>query len=84
MTGSGERSPGTSVLDVRGLFCPLPVLLCERAFADLPPGARVTAIGDDPAIHGDVPAWCAESGHRLVELVELEDGEIRFAVEKGR
>jgi len=69
-------------LDVRGLFCPLPVLLAQRALDGLPPGARLTAIGDDPAIHGDVPAWCAERGHRLVELVGLDGDEIRFVVEK--
>lgn len=70
-------------LDVRGLFCPLPVVLAQRALDPLPPGARVTAIGDDPAIHGDVPAWCAERGHRLVELVEVGGEEIRFVVEKA-
>lgn len=84
MAGPAEQPDDGPFLDLRGLFCPLPVLLAERALADLPPGARVTAIGDDPAIHGDVPAWCAETGHRLVELTELEAKEIRFVVEKRR
>lgn len=78
------KAPPGYDLDVRGLFCPLPVVLAGRALAALPPGGRLTAIGDDPAIHGDVPAWCAETGHRLVELVELGGEEIRFVVEKGR
>lgn len=82
MPGPDERPADGPFLDVRGLFCPLPVLLAERALADLPPGGRVTAVGDDPAIHGDVPAWCAESGHRLVELTDLDGDEIRFVVEK--
>lgn len=84
---SGRRPAGPSPpgydLDLRGLFCPLPVILTERALAPLPPGARIVAIGDDPAIWGDVPAWCAESGHRLVELVELGGDEIRFVVERA-
>lgn len=71
------------VLDVRGTFCPLPVLLTERELRKLPPGARVTVLGDDPAIHGDLPAWCAETGHRLVELEELAGGDIRFVVQKA-
>jgi tRNA 2-thiouridine synthesizing protein A len=75
--------PGEHDLDVRGLVCPMPVLLAQRALDALPPGGRVTAIGDDPAIHGDVPAWCEEAGHRLVELVELGGDEIRFVVEKA-
>jgi tRNA 2-thiouridine synthesizing protein A len=82
--GGGKRAAAGHDLDLRGLFCPLPVLLTQRALDPLPPGARVTAIGDDPAIHGDVPAWCDEAGHRLVELVALGGEEIRFVVEKAR
>ena len=70
-------------LDVRGLFCPLPVLLAQRELDRLPPGGRLSVVGDDPAIHGDVPAWCAERGHRLVELVALGGDDIRFVVEKA-
>lgn len=81
--GGGKGGAEGYDLDVRGLFCPMPVILAQRALDPLPPGGRVTAIGDDPAIHGDVPAWCEESGHRLVELVELGGEEIRFVVEKA-
>lgn len=81
--GAGTGGAEGYDLDLRGLFCPMPVILTQRALDPLPPGARVTAIGDDPAIHGDVPAWCDEAGHRLVELVELGGEEIRFVVEKA-
>lgn len=70
-------------LDTRGTFCPLPVLLTERHLRAQPPGTRVTVVGDDPAIHGDIPAWCEDTGHRLVELEELAGEDIRFVVEKG-
>ena len=83
MTGAGPTGPAGPDLDLRGLFCPLPVLLTERALAPLAPGSRLTVLGDDPAIHGDLPAWCAETGHRLVALEELEGDVIRFVVEKG-
>jgi tRNA 2-thiouridine synthesizing protein A len=69
-------------LDTRGTFCPLPILLTERELRPLPPGARLTVVGDDPAIHGDVPAWCEDTGHHLVELEELTGEDIRFVVEK--
>jgi tRNA 2-thiouridine synthesizing protein A len=75
--------PAAPDLDVRGTFCPLPVLLAQRALDPLPPGSRLTVLGDDPAIHGDVPAWCAAAGHRLVELTGLPDGLVRFVVEKA-
>jgi tRNA 2-thiouridine synthesizing protein A len=70
-------------LDLRRLLCPLPVLLTDRHLKESPAGTRVTAIGDDPAIHGDVPAWCDQAGHELVEIEQLADGVIRWVVEKG-
>jgi len=70
-------------LDTRGTFCPLPVLLTDRALRKLPAGASLTVLGDDPAIHGDIPAWCEETGHRLVALEQLTGEDIRFVVEKG-
>jgi tRNA 2-thiouridine synthesizing protein A len=83
MTRHRDPRPAPPPLDVRGTFCPLPVLLAQRALDPLPAGARLTVLGDDPAIHGDVPAWCREAGHRLVELVARKGEGIRFVVEKG-
>lgn len=58
----------TAQLDVRGLFCPLPVLLAVREIAKLPPGGWLVVEGDDPGMLEDLPAWCETSGHRLVEI----------------
>lgn len=91
MNGPGDGAPGAGrsvdqleerFLDTRGTFCPLPVLLTARHLKEMPTGTRVTVIGDDPAIHGDVPAWCEDTGHRLVEIEELTGEDIRFVVEK--
>lgn len=82
MTRRRVRDLDEDFLDTRGTFCPLPVLLTARALKPLRPGSRVTVVGDDPAIHGDVPAWCDDTGHRLVELEELAGDDIRFVVEK--
>jgi tRNA 2-thiouridine synthesizing protein A len=66
-----ERSTAAK-LDARGLLCPLPVLLTAREIAKLPPGARLLVEGDDRGILEDLPAWCAASGHRLVEIGEVD------------
>lgn len=58
-------------LDTRSLLCPLPVLLTAREIAGLPPGARLVVEGDDRGILEDLPAWCAATGHRLVEIGEV-------------
>lgn len=76
---AGDRADAH--LDARGLLCPLPVLLAAREIAKLPPGGHLLVEGDDPGILEDLPAWCAETGHRLVALGQ-EGGLIRGIVEK--
>lgn len=68
-------------LDTTGTFCPVPILLTAREMAGLRPGEHLEVLGDDPAIREDLPAWCAQTGHRLVEMEE-EGGLIRCRVEK--
>ncbi|SEO28881.1 tRNA 2-thiouridine synthesizing protein A [Salinihabitans flavidus] len=68
-------------LDAIGLLCPLPVLKLRKRLKALPEGARLRLLADDPAAVVDVPHFCAEAGHRLVET--REDGAILvFIVEK--
>lgn len=75
--------PSPRRLDVLGLFCPVPILLAAREMQKLQPGDLLEVIGDDPGIHEDMPAWCDHAGHRLVEMVDEEEGRIRSLVEKG-
>ena len=48
-----------TVLDARGLRCPLPVLRLRRVAR---PGETVEIVADDPAAGVDVPAFAAEMG----------------------
>lgn len=70
-------------LDLTGLLCPLPILLAAREMRKLRPGDLLEVLGDDPGIREDMPVWCERAGHRLVEMVEEEEGRIRSLVEKG-
>jgi tRNA 2-thiouridine synthesizing protein A len=54
-------------LDALGLLCPLPVLKLRKRLAALPAGEAIRLLADDPAAIVDVPHFCAESGHELVE-----------------
>ena len=54
-------------LDATGLKCPLPVLKARKRLQPLAPGETLTVLTDDPAAIVDVPHFCAESGHALVE-----------------
>ena len=53
-------------VDALGLLCPLPVLRLRKRMADLPSGARIRLLADDPAAHVDVPHFCAEAGHAFL------------------
>ena len=69
-------------LDVRGLLCPIPILRTAQRMRDLPAGARLEVVGDDPGIVEDMPVWCEETGNRLVEMGR--EGElVRCLVEKA-
>jgi TusA-related sulfurtransferase len=67
---SGVPGPVT-VVDARGLRCPLPVIRLARAAKDLPAGALVELWATDPAARADVPAWCRMRGHELVAATEV-------------
>ena len=70
-------------IDARGLLCPLPVLRLRKHLLAQPPGGRVTRIATDRAALSDVPHFCAQSGHILIETREPAPGETEFTVERG-
>ena len=72
----------TEIYDLKGLSCPLPVLKARKRLAGMAPGARLWLETTDPLAVIDVPAFCVENGHRLVESDTVEGGH-RFLVERG-
>ena len=70
------------VYDLKGLNCPLPVLKARKRLAAMPAGGRVWLETTDPLAVVDIPAFCSNDGHRLVETVTLDGGH-RFLVERG-
>jgi tRNA 2-thiouridine synthesizing protein A len=71
-----------AVYDLRGLNCPLPVLKARKRLAGMPSGSRLWLETTDPLAVLDIPAFCSEAGHRLVESRAVEDVH-RFLVERG-
>lgn len=53
-------------VDARGSLCPVPIIELARRIGDVPVGAVVAVLSDDPAAHADVPAWCRMRGHDYV------------------
>ncbi|MCI4061876.1 sulfurtransferase TusA family protein [Micromonospora sp. R77] len=54
------------VLDCRGQRCPLPVINLARRLPELPVGAVVRVLADDPAAAVDIPAWCRLRGQEFL------------------
>ncbi len=72
----------TDSLDATGLLCPLPVLKARKRLKSLPDGAVLRIWADDPAAIIDIPHFCNESGHALVD--QDEDGERQtYLIRKG-
>jgi tRNA 2-thiouridine synthesizing protein A len=69
-------------LDATGLLCPLPVLKLRKRLAALTPGDCMRVRADDPAAIIDVPHFCNESGHHLIETSTEGAAQI-YLVRKG-
>lgn len=70
-------------LDAIGLLCPLPVLKARKRLQPLTPGDELEIRADDPAAIVDVPHFCAEAGHTLIETREEGDVQI-YVIRKAR
>ena len=71
----------TTVLDAKGLKCPLPVLRARRAMKDVPAGELLEVLATDPGAVKDFAHFCEATGHQLVE--SGQDGDVyRFLIRK--
>lgn len=82
MTSEPQADPEPTLLDVRGLLCPLPVLKARKAIGRLKTGDRLLVEATDPMAAIDIPHFCNETGHRLLS-VEREETLSRYLIEKG-
>lgn len=70
-----------TILDVKGMACPLPVLRANRALRALSPGDRLRVLATDRAAVADFKAFCHETGHALVAQGE-DAGIFSFTIRK--
>ena len=60
-------------LDTRGLLCPLPVLKLRKLIKSIEHKDKIKLITDDPAAIVDVPHFCNEQGHQILESFKEND-----------
>jgi tRNA 2-thiouridine synthesizing protein A len=54
-------------LDCQGLLCPLPVLRARKRLIGMAPGTVLRVTATDPMARIDLPHFCAEAGHDLLD-----------------
>ena len=75
------RRMSETVLDVKGMNCPLPVLKANRTLRGMTPGARLRVLATDRAAVADFQAFCRETGHALLACSE-EAGVFSFLIRR--
>jgi tRNA 2-thiouridine synthesizing protein A len=70
-----------SVIDCKGLNCPMPVLKVKKAVDNLEIGQILKVEATDPGTKADIPAWAKRTGNELLSMAE-EGGTIIFYVKK--
>lgn len=73
VTNSETRAEYQQYLDAKGLNCPLPVLKAKLALTKMQPGEVLFVETTDPHARIDFEAYCARTGHEIVQLREDED-----------
>jgi cysteine desulfurase len=76
MSGTGENT-----LDARGLLCPRPIMDLATAVGEIGDGEELVVLSDDAAFPLDLRAWCAGTGHELLDLTS-QGNEYRATIRK--
>ena len=61
-------------IDALGRKCPIPIIMLAEQIRDVPLGAVVAVLADDPAAYTDIPSWCAMKAHEFTGYTELPHG----------
>lgn len=69
------------VADATGLNCPLPILRCKKALSEIKTAQILKVISTDPGSVKDFHAFCAQTGHELLQVDEA-DAVFTFYIKK--
>ena len=72
-----------TVLDARGLLCPMPVVKAGKEMRGMEEGEILKIIATDRGAIADFPAWAEDTENELLERSEDADGSLVFYIRKG-
>ena len=61
-------------IDALGRKCPIPSIMLADQIRNVPLGAVVAVLADDPAAYTDIPSWCMMKAHEFAGHRELPQG----------
>lgn len=69
-------------IDLSGLLCPLPVLKARKRLEAMAANEVLKVIATDPMAATDIPHFCNEQGHTLLERTRTGEALI-FRIRRG-
>ncbi len=70
-----HSAPVTALtIDALGRKCPIPIIMLAEQIRDVPLGAVIAVLADDPAAYTDIPSWCMMKAHEFAGYQELPRG----------
>jgi tRNA 2-thiouridine synthesizing protein A len=73
MTSAAPVAP-TLTIDALGRKCPIPIIMLAERIREVPVGAVIAVLADDPAARTDIPSWCGMKSHEFVTATDLPRG----------
>ena len=73
MTSAALPAPLVTI-DALGRKCPIPIIMLADQIRNVPLGAVVAVLADDPAAYTDIPSWCMMKAHDFAGHRELPQG----------
>jgi tRNA 2-thiouridine synthesizing protein A len=61
-------------INALGRKCPIPIIMLAEQIRDVPLGAVVAVLADDPAAYTDIPSWCVMKAQEFAGCTELRRG----------
>jgi tRNA 2-thiouridine synthesizing protein A len=61
-------------IDALGRKCPIPIIMLAEQIRDVPLGAVVAVLADDPAAYTDIPSWCVMKSQEFAGYSDLPRG----------
>ncbi len=68
-------------LDLKGLMCPLPIVMTSEKIKRLKEGEILEVIATDPGFEKDIWNWCKQTGNELISL-KKENGTVKAVIKK--